>query len=336
MSNVSCQVNAQSLRTVKKNMRVAIRGVAACTKESIVDFCEVVLLDATQLVPIDTGVLAHSADFKVTGNRRDGYKATVGYGIGRRNPVNHRTGQRASEYASAVHERLTGTYNGQPKFFEQALYQHENDLETFTGKSISKYLSSAVVGEKEEPENTNSNYESQRNGALQARMNQSFTADVEGKVLPFPVPHGMIYMKGGRYFLNHDFYKKADKKERSGVKGKTSKKTAYSVRSKEIHRYTREKAPTRRRSKRTLKTRTSAKSQVTKKAVKQRKTTPKTKSSRSTANQRTPKKEMQRRKFIGELAHETALDEFMQYMIDEAAEKRKKKKKEKEEKKRWS
>ena len=334
MSRVSFQVNAQSLRTVKKNMRVAIRGVAACTKESIVDFCELVLLDATQLVPIDTGALAQSADFKVTGNRRDGYKATVGYGIGRRNPVNRRTGQRASEYAAAVHERLQGTYNGQPKFFEQALYQHASDLETFTGKSISKYLSSAVVGEKEEPDNTNANYESQRNGALQARMNQGFTADVDGKVLPFPVPHGMIYMKGGRYFLNREFYKKSDNKY--GAKGKTTKKTAYSIRSKEIHRYTREKAPIKKRSKRTLKTRTSAKSQVTKKPVKQRKATAKTKSSRSSANQKTPKKQMQRRKFISDLAHETALDEFMQYMIDEAAEKRKKKKKEKEEKKRWS
>lgn len=313
---IKFQVDARSIRSFKKNVDMAFGGIAECTKEEIVDFCEIVLLDATQLVPIDTGALAHSADFKITGSRKKGYKAKIGYGIGRRNPVNKRTGKKAGSYAGAVHEQIRPHYNGQAKFFEQALYQHEDELETKTGKNIKKYLSSRVVQPKDDVANTDDKLEAQRESTLTARMNQGFTADVDGKFLEFPVPHGMIFMKGGRYFLNRDFYKQQkDKRPKSVRKHKSTGQSAYQHRSKEIHRYTAKAEPVK-KSKKKRKETTSAKSKVPKKAAKKRKTTRKTKATRTAANHKTPKQTMQKRKFIGDLAHETALDEFMEAMMD--------------------
>ena len=314
-NSVKFRVDARSLRSYKKNVDMAFEGIAECSKEELVDFCELVLLDSTQLIPIDTGASAQSGEFKITGSRKKGYKAKVGYAIGKRNPINKRTGKHVSAYIGLVHEQMRPHYNGQSKFFEQALYLHESELVTKTGKSIRKYLSSRIVQPKEDAANTNDKLEVQRAEILTARMNQGFTADVDGKYLPFPVPHGMIYMHGGRYFLNREFYKQQkDKRKKSVRKYKSTKQTAFSHRSKEIHRYTREKAPTKKSTKRQKKQITSAKTKVPKKQTRQRKSTGKTKAAR--ASSKTPKKTMKKRKVISDMAHETALDEFMQAMMD--------------------
>ena len=325
-SEIKFQVDARTLRSFKKNVSIAGRGVVNSTKDGLIEFCEEVLLDSVQLVPIDTGALAQSNDYKITGSAKKGYKAKLGYAIGKRNPVNRRTGQRASSYAGTVHEHIVQHENGQAKFFEQALYRHENELETYTGKAIKKYLSSAVIGEFDGEHEENEG-ESKRQAIIAGRSQQGFTEQVDGKLLPFPVPNGMVYYKGGRWWLN----KKYKGKKAHGKKGKTSKATERDVRLKEIHRYTAEKAPTKKRTKRTSKRQTTSKKQASKVSKKQSKTSKSIKGARTPANKRTTK----RSKFIGELAHETALDEYMQYLIDEGAEKRKRKKKEEEEKRRW-
>ena len=329
-NEIRLQVDARSMRSFKKNVSIASRGVVGSTKDGLIDFCEEVLLDSTQLVPIDTGALAQSGDYKIRGSVKKGYTAKMGYAIGRRNPVNRRTGKRASSYAGLVHEKIIQHENGQAKFFEQALYLHENELETFTGKRIRKYLSSRVVGEFEGEEKEGKG-DSERQSIIAARSTESFTEQVEGKLLPFPVPKGMIYRRGGRWFLNKDFYKKSSKKERSGKRGKTTSATERSVRSGEIHRYTRERVVPKRKTKRKSKRRTSQKTKAAKVSTKQSKTSKSVKGARTAANKRTTK----RTKFISDLAHETALDEFIEYLIDDAAKKRKKRKQEKEEKRRW-
>lgn len=329
-SEIRFIVDARTLRSFKKKVEIAGRGVVGSTKDGLIDFCEEVLLDATQLVPIDTGALAQSADYQIKGSVKKGFTAKMGYGTGKRNPVNRRTGQRASSYAGTVHEQIRPHENGQAKFFEQALYMHENELETFTGKRISKYLSAAVVTEFSGEEDEGKG-DSERQAIIASRSSQSFTEQVDGKLLPFPVPKGLVYRKGGRWFLNREFYSKSDKKPRSGKKGKTSGETERSVRSKEIHRYTRERVVPKKKTKRTTKRTTTAKTKATKVSTTQSKTAKKVKGARTNANKRTVK----RTKFISDLAHETAMDEFMQYMIDDAAEKRKKRRKEKEEKRRW-
>ena len=312
-NEIKFKVDARSLRSFKKNIDVAFQGIAACTKEEIVDFCELVLLDATQLVTIDTGALAHSADFKITGTKKKGFKAKMGYGIGKRNPVNKRTGKKASTYAAAAHEQMKPHYNGQSKFFEQALYLHEDELETKTGQSIRKYLSSRVVQPKEEPGDTNDKYEAQRENVLQARMNQGFTADVDGKYLPFPVPQGMVFMKGGRYFLVREAFKKQkDRRPKSVRQHKSTGQTAYQHRSKEIHRYMTERAPVKKKSPK----KSRPKGKASKVSKKQSKMSKATKGTRTAADRKTPKKTKQKRKFIGDLAHETALDEFMEALMD--------------------
>ena len=329
-SEIRFQVDARTLRSFKKNVEVAGRGVVGSTRDGLIDFCEEVLLDATQLVPIDTGALAQSADYQIKGSVKKGFTAKMGYGTLKRNPVNRRTGKRAGDYAGRVHERIVHHENGQAKFFEQALYLHESELETYTGKRISKYLSKVVVtefdGEEEEGKG-----DSERQAIIAGRLTQSFTEQVDGKLLPFPVPHGMIYRRGGMWFLNREFYNKSDKKERSGKKGKTTGETERSIRSREIHWYTRERVAPKKKTKRTKKRTTSAKTRATKVSTRESKTSKKVKGTRTEANKRTVK----RSKFISELAHETALEEYMQYMIDDAAAKRKERKKEKEEKRRW-
>ena len=321
-SEIRFKVDARSLRSFRKNVSIAGRGVANSTKDGLIEFCEEVLLDSVQLVPIDTGALAQSNDYKITGNANNGYKAKLGYAIGKRNPVNRRTGQRASAYAGTVHEQIIQHENGQAKFFEQALYRHEDELETYTGQSIKKYLSSAVVGEFDSEHDENEG-ESKRQAIIAGRTQQGFTEQVGGKLLPYPVPEGMVYYKGGRWWLNHQY----GNKKMHGKKGKTSSATEHGVRSKEIYRYTAEKVPVKKRTKRT----TSSKKQASKVSKKQTKTSKSIKGARTSANKRTTK----RSKFISELAHETAMDEYIQYLLDEGAEKRRKKKQEKEEKRRW-
>lgn len=329
-SEIRFQVDARTLRSFKKKVEIAGRGVAGATKDALIDFCEEVLLDATQLVPIDTGALARSADYQIKGSAKKGYTAKMGYGTLKRNPVNRRTGQRASAYAGIVHEQIRQHENGQAKFFEQALYLHEDELETFTGKRISKYLSKVVVSEFDGEEDEGKG-EAERQGIIAARSQESFTEQVDGKLLPFPVPHGLVYHKGGRWWLNREKYKKTDKKGRSGKRGKSTGETARSVRSSEIHRYTRERVVPKKKTKRKTKRRTSQKTKATKVSAKQSKTSKSVKGARTAAN----KKSVKRAKFIGELAHETALDEYMEHMFDEAAEKRREREKEKEEKRRW-
>lgn len=325
-SEIRFQVDARSLRSFKRNVSIAGRGVANSTKDGLIEFCEEVLLDSVQLVPIDTGTLAQSNDYKITGNAKKGYEAKLGYAIGKRNPINRRTGQRASAYAGKVHEQIIQHENGQAKFFEQALYNHENELETYTGASIKKYLSAAVVGEFDSEHEENEG-ESKRQAIIAGRSQQGFTEQVDGKLLPFPVPEGLVYRKGGRWWLNRKYNKRQSSKY-----GKTSSATEHGVRSKEIQRYTAEKAPPKKRTKRSSKKTTTPKKTASKVSKKQSKTSKSIKGSRTPANRKTVK----RTKFISELAHETALDEYIQYMIDEAAAKRKKKKEEKEEKRRWS
>jgi len=306
MISVKMQVHASSLQSFKKNVSIAGRGVAGSTKKGLAEFCEAVLYDSTLLVPIDTGALANSADYKITGSKKQGYKARLGYGIGQRNPINRRTGIPASAYAGTVHETFRRYQNGQPKFFETALLMHEDELETYTGKEVRKYLSNNFIAEVDDSISKDEAWQM----LIAGRMQESFTEQVEGKILPFPVPHGMIYFRGGKWFLNHDYYKQSDKQYRHGVKGKTTKKTTQGIRTKEITRH-------------------SVKAAV-KPSTKKVSTTKRVKESRTTPN----KKETH--KFISDLAHETALDEFIQAMLDEAKEKRKRKRKEKEEKKHWS
>ena len=308
MVAVKMQVHASSLQSFKKNVSIAGRGVAGSTRKGLAEFCETVLYDSTMLVPIDTGALANSADYKITGTKTQGYKAQLGYGIGRRNPVNRRTGLPASAYAGSVHETFKRYQNGQPKFFETALLMHEQELETYTGKEVRKYLSNNFLSEVDDSISKDEAWRT----LIAGRMQESFTEQVEGKLLPFPVPHGMIYFRGGRWFLNHDFYKKSDKQYRHGVKGKSTKKTTRSIRDKEITRHSIKSA-----------VKPSSKKRSTSKKIKESRTAP-------------SKRKVEQHKFISDLAHETALDEFIQAMLDEAKEKRKRKKKEKEEKKRWS
>ena len=326
-ATVSFVVDARSLRSMKKNVDIAMAGVAGCTKESIRDFCNAILFDAVQLVPIDTGALANSADFEIRGSSRKGYEARVGFGVGKRNPVNKRTGKPASSYAGIVHEQIgTVHQNGQAKFFEQALFQHEQELETKTGKAIRDYLSSPFVVPKAEVSDRDDSADSARNAAVQARMAESFTAQVEGKYLPFPVPRGMIYKKGSRWFLNHEFYKKhKDTRKKSVRKYKTTSKTARSIREKESARYMKKEAVVPKHSERAHKRTTSSVKRATKASSRQVTTSAKIRGTRTTANKKTTKKTF----LDSSLRHETALDEYMQYLIDEGNAKKKEKKKKK-------
>ncbi len=332
-ATVSFKVDARSIRSMKRNVDMAISGVAECTKESIRDFCEEVLYDAVQLVPIDTGALAESADFIIKGNKKSGYEARVGFGVGKRNPVNKRTGKPASSYAGTVHESVGTVFQtGQAKFFEQAVYQHESELRTKTGKSIKEYLSTSVVHPKEEVSDKSDSAEAARSSAIQARKYLSFTEQVSGKYLPFPVPKGVVYKKGSRWYLNKQGYRHMeDRRAKKVRKYKSTSKTAQSIRDKVLSRYTKQTTQERastpvkpRRVQSATKSIPKKTSQVSSAAKKTPSKSSRIKAARSSASNRGVQSEY----LTSSLRHETALEEFMQYLIDDGqAEKRTKKKK---------
>ncbi len=114
----------ESLHGFESSCQAMIRGVQNGAKWAAEASSEEILADSNTMVPVDTATLLESGSAYVE-KRTDvnGYKydGVVEYG-GRNNPVNPRTGKRASEYVVQVHEDITAPHiNGQAKFLEQAV-----------------------------------------------------------------------------------------------------------------------------------------------------------------------------------------------------------------------
>lgn len=111
----------------------AIRNLGRGTRKATVAACEEILGNSMAQVPKDTYTLLMSAFYEVS-RRTDtaastwAYEAIIGYG-GNGDPVNPKTGRRASSYMVKVHEDLSAVHpTGKAKFLEDPLreYAREN------------------------------------------------------------------------------------------------------------------------------------------------------------------------------------------------------------------
>lgn len=110
---------------VEKNLNVAISKVQRGTKKATTAECIDILKDSKKEVPSVTGTLKKSAFYEIHGSYKN-FTATVGYG-GNGDPVNPKTGEKASSYMVAVHEDLEAEHEkGKAKFLEDPVRRHQS------------------------------------------------------------------------------------------------------------------------------------------------------------------------------------------------------------------
>ncbi len=121
----------KSLDNFEAQCEAAIRNIGKGTRKATIAACEEILGNSMAEVPKDTYTLLMSAFYEVT-KRTDisssSFEAIVGYG-GNGDPVNPKTGRRASSYMVKVHEDLSAYHStGKAKFLEDPVreYAREN------------------------------------------------------------------------------------------------------------------------------------------------------------------------------------------------------------------
>lgn len=221
LGGVTMKLDERSIRSFKKNVDALIYAEGEYAKEDIADFCDEVLKLSNQLVPVDTGTLAESAGYKIT-KKGNGYSARMGYGV-TKNPVNPRTGKRASSYAGEVHENYHFTEsdgvkaNGQGKFFEKALYQYTEDFYRRNKESLRELLTAPTFTARRGGTKRFKTQESKdKYYAYMNRLSSGFTARHGGRILPYPLNGGKVKTGRVRTF-----------KTAQSVRAKSNKKFSY-------------------------------------------------------------------------------------------------------------
>lgn len=110
----------------------AIRNIGSGTKKATIAACEEIMSNSKTQVPKDTLTLLASAFYEVS-RRTDtaattwAYEAVLGYG-GNGDPINPKTGNRASEYMLEVHEDLGAFHKvGKAKFLEDPIRDYARE-----------------------------------------------------------------------------------------------------------------------------------------------------------------------------------------------------------------
>lgn len=121
-----------SLKNFEAHCEAAIRNVSDGTRKATEAACQEILGNSMAQVPKDTYTLLMSAFYEVA-RRTDtsattwAYEATIGYG-GNGDPINPKTGKRASSYMVKVHEDLTVFHkNGKAKFLEDPVREYAKE-----------------------------------------------------------------------------------------------------------------------------------------------------------------------------------------------------------------
>lgn len=98
------------------------------TKKATLEMCKEIMEASYKQVPRDTDTLLKSGFYYVEGNYKTGFIGIMGYG-GNGDPINPKSGQRASQYMVAVHEDLTAFHPvGKAKFFEDPLRDYHKKV----------------------------------------------------------------------------------------------------------------------------------------------------------------------------------------------------------------
>lgn len=125
---------------------VAIDRLLTGTKGACTEACQAILAISNSKIPVDTGTLQSSGFYEVK-RRTDVssylYQGIVGYG-GNGDPVNPKTGERASQYMVEVHEDLFMNHpnGGEAKFLEKAVQEY---AENFFPNTVLKYAKQALA-----------------------------------------------------------------------------------------------------------------------------------------------------------------------------------------------
>lgn len=120
----------KSLNHFEAQCEAAIRNIGKGSKKATIAACEEILGNSMAEVPTDTYTLLMSAFYEVT-KRTDvsynSFEAIIGYG-GNGDPVNPKTGQRASSYMVKVHEDLSAYHpTGKAKFLEDPVREYAKE-----------------------------------------------------------------------------------------------------------------------------------------------------------------------------------------------------------------
>lgn len=124
---ISISFDKSTLRSFDARCEIIMRNVLTGTKKATTEACEEIFAESQKQVPRVSSTLATSGYYEV--RRRSDvssylYEGTVGYG-GNGDPINPKTGERASEYMVAVHERLDVEHPvGKAKFLEDPVREY--------------------------------------------------------------------------------------------------------------------------------------------------------------------------------------------------------------------
>lgn len=133
----SFDFDQKSLGHFTAQCEAAIRNLGIGTKSATIAACEEILDNSMAEVPKDTLTLLMSAFYEVS-RRTDtsattwAYEAIIGYG-GNGDPINPKTGKRASSYMVKVHEDLNVFHpTGKAKFLEDPVREYASENFTRT------------------------------------------------------------------------------------------------------------------------------------------------------------------------------------------------------------
>ena len=137
----SINISREVLRDFANSCELTISKVGNGSRKATIEACRVISEASLNQVPRDTGTLALSQFWEVTGHWKTGWTGTIGYG-GNGNPINPKTGKPASSYMAVVHEDLTVKHPiGKAKFLEDPL--REFAMENFP-RTVLKYVQDAM------------------------------------------------------------------------------------------------------------------------------------------------------------------------------------------------
>lgn len=116
---VDFNLSDASLKAFERSCEATITKVGNGSRKALLEACQIISENSLNQVPRDTSTLALSHFFEISGNYREGWSAVIGYG-GNGDPVNPKTGMKASSYMMAVHEDLDAyhPHGGKAKFLE--------------------------------------------------------------------------------------------------------------------------------------------------------------------------------------------------------------------------
>lgn len=139
---VSFDFSKESLGAFENKCEALISKVGNGSRKALLEACNVISEASLNQVPRDTETLAMSHFYEVTGHYKTGWTATIGYG-GNGDPINPKSGKRASTYMTKVHDDLLANHpnGGKAKFLEDPVRDFAN--EKFP-RTVYKYMQDAI------------------------------------------------------------------------------------------------------------------------------------------------------------------------------------------------